>query len=100
MWNEKAIQIEKTNVIAAGGQGGLVTLVLMSLPVVLFDVAWYWAWQVTLLAPYTPTLEGKMFFYGLCVGGFQFAYGLMTLGYGYVAIPASVISWFVLVWVL
>ena len=99
MWNE-SIEQEKQKVIDAGSQGWVVTMLLLSLPVILFDVAWYFAWQGTLLAPYPPTIEGKMFFYGLCIGVFQFCYGLVTFGYGYIAIPVSAISWFVLVYVI
>lgn len=100
MWTKEVIEQEQQKVIKAGSSGWLATMILMSLPVFLFDIAWYCAWNVTLLAPYPPTLGGKIFFYGLCLTTFQLGYGVITFGYGLIAIPASLLSFYILVWVV
>jgi len=87
----------ETEVRSWFGGGGL-SILLLCLPVFLFDIAWYVAW--TFLPLPDRSIEFKMQLYGGLIIGWQLLWTLLTLGYGLVAIPASVLSFVVLVWVL
>lgn len=72
----------------------------LSLPVFLFCIPWYLAWSKAVEYMPSYTIGDKMFFYGLCVGLFQAFYTLITMGYGLVAVPASILSFLILVFLL
>ena len=93
---EKPVEVPTVNIKMVE----FTSFLALSLPVVLFAALWYAAYHMAVV-PYIPPDVSvslvKLVFYGLLVGLFQLVYIFVTLGYGLVGIPASLLSLLVLV---
>jgi hypothetical protein len=82
------------------GGGGL-SVLLMSFPVILFNIIWSAAWYLLVLKVFPSAgLEDKKLFYGMALGATQILYIIFLPADGLVAIPATILSFAVLVWML
>ena len=97
MWNDQ-IKQEQQGVINASGRGGWLSVILISMPMFLFDFLAWLAYQVPIAHGVPDTVDARAFWYLLSIGMFQLFYGVITMGIGYVALPVSVVAFFVLVY--
>jgi hypothetical protein len=92
MWEEQ-IPEEMEKATAGNWPGGLLSLLLFSLPVVMFTLPGLFLWDMVVgtYPDFSPH-----FFWGMWIGAVQLLYILAAGGYGALGIPAAVILFVVL----
>lgn len=91
-WEEQ-IPEEMEKATAGNWPGGMLSLLLFSLPVVMFTLPGLFLWQ--LVTGTYPDIN-PYYFWGMWLGGMQALYLLAAGGYGALGIPATVILFVVL----